>query len=202
MGSKDWWIFYEAFGKQTEVRYLTEVGTESPEQALSLSSEGGPNFMSRALSEIQTRSLGVQDFLYRPPDAAAYVNYRRRESGNANTQLNKAPFDGISKELFKALHIPRCFFFWYSLLNFIIILFSDSSFFFEFHAICTLSTADFVYRSRSESEIGLFNSLRFLQLVILLSCCTASLSRNQFKTSISSNTALSLYLLIYSAIII
>ena len=37
--------------KKNQVSY-TEVCTISPGQALTLSSEGGPNFISRALSEI------------------------------------------------------------------------------------------------------------------------------------------------------
>ena len=45
----------------------TEVGAESPGQALTLLSEDGPNFISRALSETLPRSLGVQDFLRQPP---------------------------------------------------------------------------------------------------------------------------------------
>ena len=40
--------------------YLTEVGAESPGQALTLLSEDGPNFISRALSETLPRSLGNQ----------------------------------------------------------------------------------------------------------------------------------------------
>ena len=48
-------------------RISTEVGAESPVQALTLLSEDGPNFISRALSETLPRSLGVQDFLRRPP---------------------------------------------------------------------------------------------------------------------------------------
>ena len=44
------------------------IRVESPEQALTLSSEGNPGFVAGALSETLARSLGVQDFLRRPPD--------------------------------------------------------------------------------------------------------------------------------------
>ena len=45
----------------------TEVCTTSPGQALTLLSEGGPRSVSRGLSEILARSLGVQDLWCRPP---------------------------------------------------------------------------------------------------------------------------------------
>ena len=41
----------------------TEINTRSPGQALALLSEGGPRSVSRVLSEILARNLGVQDFL-------------------------------------------------------------------------------------------------------------------------------------------
>ena len=47
--------------------HTTEVGTKSPEQALTLLSEDSPNFVSGSLSETLARSLGVQDFWCLPP---------------------------------------------------------------------------------------------------------------------------------------
>ena len=45
----------------------TEVGVKSAGQALALFSEDGPKSGGGALSETLARSLGVQDFLRRPP---------------------------------------------------------------------------------------------------------------------------------------
>ena len=49
--------------------YVEYGGAKSPEQALTLYSEGDPRSSSRALSEILARSLGVHDFWCRPPYA-------------------------------------------------------------------------------------------------------------------------------------